>query len=186
MSHQPFKKRIFTSRSLLGSGFHLLKYLPTLIRAYFFNGFDTRFAERLLLVVSGVNGCAYCSWFHSLIAARRGLSNVEIGKLLNQLIPGDIPVYEQPALEFAIHFAESDGKPDAIEIRDLYRQFPVSDVRAILALCHAIHFGNLCGNTYDAFLYRLKGKPAENSHVLLEFSVFLISAPFLLPLMGRI
>ena len=186
MQSTAFKKRIFTTWSLLRSGLHVLLFIPVLVRAYFFNGLNKKFAERLLLVVSGVNDCVYCSWFHSYVASKRGIDTEQIGQLLNQLVPGEVPCYEHPALVFVIHFAESDGRPDALEITDLYRQFSAQDVTAIVALCTAIHFGNLCGNTYDAFLFRLKGHPAENSHVLLELIIFLISAPFLLPLMKRV
>ena len=185
MQNFTFKKRIFTTWSFLRSGFKVIFLIPALIRAYFFNGLNKQFAERLLLVVSGVNACVYCSWFHSFVASKRGIDAEQIGELLNQLISGDIPVSEQPALAFAIHFAESNGRPDANEVTELSRQFSTKDVSAIVALCTAIHFGNLCGNTYDAFLFRLKGYPAKNSSVLLELLVFMLSAPFLLPLMRR-
>ena len=173
-------------RSLLRSGFLLLRHLPALVRAYLFKGLDQRFSERLLLVVSGVNGCVYCCWFHSHVAVKRGIQTDEISQLLTQVIPGDIPVSEHPALIFAMQVAESDGRMDTAALLSLRSQYSAAEVKGIVALITAIHFGNLCGNTYDAFLQRLKGHPVTGSHVLLEMFVFLISAPFLLPLTGRV
>jgi len=46
-----------------------------------------------------------------------------------------------------------------------------------------IFFGNLSGNTFDAFLSRLKGKKAINSNVIFEALFFIINAPFMLPLL---
>ena len=186
MTEDSFNKRIFTAHSFFRSGFRVFISIPGIIHAYFFNGLDKRFSERLLLAVSGVNGCVYCSWFHSYMATRRGVSQVEIDQLLSQLIPGDIPELEHQALLFAIHYAERDGQLDAGSLESLHGYFKPAEVRQIIALISAIHFGNLCGNTFDAFLLRLKGKPVVKSGALLEFFVFLISAPFLLPLLGRV
>ncbi len=46
-----------------------------------------------------------------------------------------------------------------------------------------ITFGNLSGNTFDAFLSRFKGIKAEGSNPFFEFVFFLFGAPFLLPLL---
>ncbi len=45
-----------------------------------------------------------------------------------------------------------------------------------------IYLGNLCGNTFKAFLSRLKRAKAENSSWLSELIIFL----FVLPLFGPI
>jgi len=45
-----------------------------------------------------------------------------------------------------------------------------------------IFFGNLIGNTFDAFLSRLKGNKAQNSNAVFEFFFFMANAPFMLPL----
>lgn len=186
MKPDSFNKRTFTTLSFFRMGFRVINSIPVLIHAYFLNGLDKCFAERLLLVVSGVNGCVYCSWFHSYLATRRGIVQAEIDQLLSQLIPGEIPYSEQQALLFAIHYAECDGHFDATTLESLHGCFYTAEVRQIVALIRAIHFGNLCGNTFDAFLLRLKSKPVGNSGALIEFFVFLISAPFLLPLLGRV
>jgi len=44
-----------------------------------------------------------------------------------------------------------------------------------------IFFGNLLGNTFDAFLSRVRGVPAENSSLLFEVIFFFFTAPLMYP-----
>ena len=53
----------------------------------------------------------------------------------------------------------------------------------IILMIRMIWFGNLSGNTFDAFLSRLKGRKASHSSLLFELVFFIVSAPFLLPLL---
>ena len=46
-----------------------------------------------------------------------------------------------------------------------------------------IQFGNLVGNTFDAFLSRLRGRGDAEGSLLTELIVFLLFAPLLLPLL---
>ncbi len=46
-----------------------------------------------------------------------------------------------------------------------------------------IYYGNLSGNTFDAFISRLKGKKAPNSNALFEAIFFILSVPVLLPIL---
>ena len=53
----------------------------------------------------------------------------------------------------------------------------------IIIFIRMIFFGNLQGNTFDAFLSRLKGNKAKNSNVIFETIFFIINAPLLLPIL---
>lgn len=181
-----FRKRTFTATTLLRAGGQLCRHLPGLIWAYLFRGVTAAFSERLLLVVSGVNGCSYCSWFHSRMAIRNGVEPEEVTQLLQQLIPKGAVAGEAPALLFAIHYAESNGRPDPEQLGELRDHYTPRQLRGILGLCSAIHFGNLSGNTFDAFLHRLKGQPVTGGNIAIELLLFLCCAPFLLPLLGRV
>jgi hypothetical protein len=54
--------------------------------------------------------------------------------------------------------------------------------RSILLRLRLIYFGNLCGNTFEAFLSRLKGDKLENSSWLTELVVFSVLSPLLGPI----
>lgn len=182
----PLSKRSFNFTSLFKSSSKVFKFLPWIIWAYVFRGFSAAFSERILLVISGVNACSYCSWFHGHIALRSGVTSTEVKQLLNQLIPQGVNEKEITALLFALHYAQSGGQPLEAEIQWLRDDYSATEVKGIQGLCAAIQFGNLCGNTFDAFISRLKGKPARGSVLWVELPVFLLCAPFLLPLISRV
>ena len=61
---------------------------------------DKDFFERIMLAVTQVNGCPYCSYFHAQMALRSGMSNEEIKKLLQGEFV-DAPEEQLVALMFA-------------------------------------------------------------------------------------
>ena len=130
------------------------------------------FAEKIMLTVTRVNGCRYCSYGHSRAALAVGVSEAELQKLLKGEI-GDFPEQEAVALTFAQHFAETCCQPDPAawqRVVDYYGSEAARDIRAYLRM---ITFGNLFGNTFDALLSRLVGKPAPGSRLLDELGVIL-------------
>ena len=75
-----------------------------------------------MLAVTEVNGCRYCSYFHTQVSLKAGLKNEEIKRALDGDFK-DAPQEELAALYFAQHYAESAGKPnlDAVQcMKDAY------------------------------------------------------------------
>ena len=71
---------------------------------------SSQFIKRLQLAVTEVNGCAICSYQHTKMALKQGMSNEEISSFLN----GDntfIKPEEAKAIIFAQHFADATGTP---------------------------------------------------------------------------
>jgi len=62
------------------------------------------FAERIMLAVSAVNGCRYCSYGHVRSALKYGVSSEEVDLLLRGEV-GHVASDEVPALLFAQHYA---------------------------------------------------------------------------------
>jgi AhpD family alkylhydroperoxidase len=113
------------------------------------------FRERLMLAVTAVNNCRYCSYFHAGQALKVGLASEEMRALLCGDIPGSIPSEERVALLYAQHWAEQDGNPDS-QIRQHLNDAYGSEVAAqIDTVLQMIRLGNLSGNTFDYLLYRL-------------------------------
>lgn len=180
-----FSKRSFSAGGLWRAGIGMLRYLHWAAWAYLLRGLQRSLAEKILLMVSGINDCRYCRWLHSHLALRGGVAQDEIDGLLNQWVPGDLDAGERAALRFAMHYAESGGFPPASELEHLGDFFTPGQVKAIRGLCAAIYFGNLCGNTHDAFLHRLRGRPVEGGSVVVETLVFLLCFPLLAPLLRK-
>jgi AhpD family alkylhydroperoxidase len=112
------------------------------------------FQERLMLAVISVEGCRYCSYFHTRIALKGGMSREEIGMLLSGDFD-DCPEDEAMAVFYAQHWAESGAHPDPEATDKLLEIYSPEKVEAIHLMLRMIRTGNLMGNTWDYFLYRI-------------------------------
>jgi AhpD family alkylhydroperoxidase len=113
------------------------------------------FRERLMLTVTQVNGCRYCSYFHAREALKAGISEQELKSLLGDNISEGCPSREYPALLFAQHWAETDAHPDPEATQKLVDIYGEEVVEAINIILTMIRMGNLLGNLWDYCLYRL-------------------------------
>lgn len=143
---------------------------------------DKSFVEKIMTVVTAVNGCPYCAWFHARQAAASGISTEEVQNMLNLQFQADAAEDEIPALLYAQNYAETDRNPDPEITAMLMEHYGSEKARQIQVVIRMIFFGNLSGNTFDAFLSRLKGVRAPDSSPVFEFFFFLFTAPAMLPL----
>ncbi len=110
------------------------------------------FRERLMLAVTAVNGCRYCSYFHAKQALQSGIESDEIKRLLSGDIAG-CPDEEVIAVIYAQHWAESNAHPDHEAVLRLQQTYGAEKAGAINVLLRMIRLGNLLGNTWDFLLY---------------------------------
>ena len=115
---------------------------------------DAAFRERLMLAVTAVNGCRYCSYMHAKQALTEGIDANEVGALLDGVV-ADSPSEEVPALLYAQHWAETRGSIDPAARRHVVARYGEEAVQAIELALRTIQMGNLTGNTLDYALYRL-------------------------------
>ncbi|MHA1305407.1 MAG: carboxymuconolactone decarboxylase family protein [Candidatus Heimdallarchaeaceae archaeon] len=138
------------------------------------------FRERIMLVVTSVNGCRYCAWGHIDWAKESGCTDEEIEELMKFNF-NICSKEESVALMFAQHYAETGGKPQDESLQRLKDFYGEEEAENILMIIRIITMGNLLGNTFDAFISRLKGKPPEEGSFFFEFFVFIFGFPFLIP-----
>jgi len=112
------------------------------------------FRERLMLAVTAVERCRYCSYFHSKLALKGGIPQEEIGKLLSGDVQ-DCPKEEVIAILYAQHWAESNAQPDPEAVQKLQEIYGSEKAEAIHLMLHMIRLGNLLGNTWDYLLFRV-------------------------------
>jgi len=112
------------------------------------------FRERLMLAVTAVNGCRYCSYFHTRQALKSGVSAEEIGSLLSNDV-ANCPRDEAVAVIYAQHWAESDAHPDSEAVRRLEQTYGREKTEAIHLILRMIRMGNLLGNSWDYLIYRI-------------------------------
>ena len=112
------------------------------------------FRERIMLAVTEVNGCRYCQYAHAKMALKSGLTKDEIESMADGVFH-HCPPEEVPALLYAQHWAEMNGKPDRQarqKVIDTYGEQAVSGMELAMRM---IRMGNLMGNTWDYILFKI-------------------------------
>lgn len=149
-----FRRRIYHSLGEMLADFRTaMSQREALRSAMRGEGLDPALRERLMLVVTGVNGCRYCSYVHAREALAEGISQDEIQALGESMFEGS-PPREVPALLYAQHWAETDGRPDPAVREQIRQQYGIEVLERIEAVLLVIRVGNLMGNTMDYILYR--------------------------------
>ena len=149
-----FRRRIYRSPRELMRDARAIMADRQLLRTTMRGGLDPAFRERLMLVVTGVNGCRYCSYAHARQALTAGLSEEEIERLGRRTFEAS-PPDELPALFYAQHWAETDGQPDREARVSVERTYGEERLARIEIVLRMIRVGNLLGNTLDYVLHRL-------------------------------
>ncbi|MCC6612501.1 MAG: carboxymuconolactone decarboxylase family protein [Anaerolineae bacterium] len=172
MMQNTFSRRIFTIGSFSAAIDDLFDHLIGRRSASRPQRISKAFAERIMLAVTQVNGCRYCDFGHARMALHVGVTQAEIDALRQ----GDLkalPQEEAVAILFAQYYAESQGKPDRSAYQQLVETYGADRAHDIMAHIRMITIGNLYGNTFDALLSRLRGRPAPGSSLLQELGVLL-------------
>ena len=112
------------------------------------------FRERIMLAVTGVNRCRYCSYFHTGEALKSGLSQSEIGNLLSGNV-ANCPPEEASAVIYAQHWAESNARPEPAAFQKLQELYGREKADVIDLILRMIRIGNLLGNSWDYLLFRV-------------------------------
>jgi len=174
-----FSKRTFSLPLLAGSLGSAASHLPTLAGALLRPATSAALREKVMLGVTAVNDCRYCSYVHTGLALDNGVDLDELQALLDHGTFGRVDDRDAVAILFAKHFADSVRQPSAAARRALADTFSRAQQREIMAYIHAIYFANLAGNSADAWLARLQGRRVTDGHPLAEAVAALLAAPVL-------
>ena len=167
-----FKKRTYTFRTFFIDIVRIMRRRGHIQEAHRSQRVSKQFAEHIMLVVTGINGCIYCEWGHTQFALDAGSTRKEINALLRQEY-GEFPPEEVVALVFAQHYAETAGHPSKTAINKLIQVYGLEKSQDIISFCQMITIGNLLGNSISAFFSRLQGIPPKNGSFFFEFFIFL-------------
>lgn len=150
-----FERRIYHSLGELLADFRLIVSRRREIRSLMQGEIITpAFRERLMLVVTAVHRCRYCSYAHAREALSNGIPQEEIEALAQGLFEGS-PSEEVPALLYAQHWAEANGEPEAPVREQVVAQYGERVVEMMELALRMIRAGNLSGNTFDYLLHRI-------------------------------
>jgi AhpD family alkylhydroperoxidase len=144
-----FRKKTFTLQSLVAGTARFAQNLPRLIRAKRADRVSEPFAEKIMLAVTAVNECRYCTRYHTDLAQETGVDRETITSILENDVDSAVDDDERPALLFAQRYAETNENPGREAVAELQRTYGEDMAGDIQAFIRAIYFGNLLGNTYD-------------------------------------
>ncbi len=170
MTASVFHKRFFTLTTFAAGVRDLFAHLDDLHCAMAQHHVSRPLAEKLMMAVTRVNGCRYCSYAHTRLALQAGVSESE----LHDLLAGEfdhLPPNERMALLFAQHYAEQGDRFDVATWQKLEEAYGPAAARDMLVHIRLITFANLYGNTFDALLERLSLRPVAGSRFLDEIVV---------------
>ena len=170
--------RMYTAGKVFGFLRDMIDHLPDLITAQKSGRISKAFSERIMLAVTEVNGCRYCSYAHTRMALEAGMTDGEIKAMLAG-IHDDVPEEESAAVCFAHHYAESAAQPDHAAVADLVDRYGKGAASDILAYIRMITVGNTLGSALDALLSRMRGNAFSNSFWWNEV-VIVFGFPFVL------
>lgn len=170
MTAAAFSRRTLTARAFGAMLGDVIRHRDDLRAAARGGRVSHAFAEKIMLAVTRVNGCRWCHYGHTRAALAAGVSPEEIQQIMAQEL-GAFPEEEAVALAFAQHYAEQREAPDPAAWARLVDTYGPEKARDILAYLRMITLGNLLGNTFDALLARLQGRPSPASTLGDELAV---------------
>jgi AhpD family alkylhydroperoxidase len=173
-----FSKRTFDLLLLVRSLVSAIVHLPVFIAALLFPSTSRALREKVMLAVTAVNDCRYCSYVHTGLALANGVDLDELRQLLDRATFGEVDERDAVAALFAQHFAETVRHPSPSARAALARQFNAYQRLEIMAYIHAIYLANLFGNSFDAWVERLSGRPVADGHPFAEAIPAILMAPF--------
>ncbi len=133
------------------------------------------------MVVTAINGRTYFTWFHAQNAVTSGMSEVEIRDMFDLQFEASASEHQLPGLLYTQQYAETDRNPNPEMTARLNAFYGEDTARDIMLMIRVIFFGNLLGNTFDAFPARLKGQKVEGSSALSELLFYLATFWLMLP-----
>ena len=77
-----FKQRIYSVSAFYDLLADAMAHLGDIRRAHSGKRVSKAFSERIMLAVTVVNGCRYCSYYHTSVALKAGMSEGEIRDML--------------------------------------------------------------------------------------------------------
>lgn len=171
--------------------FGFLEQLPIIVRAarsFLYlrlfkkqNGMNFKFKERIMLAVTEVNGCTMCSFVHTKLALKAGLSQQDIQELLAGELVG-VPPAESLGVLFAKDYAFNQETIDRSFYDKLVSTYGARKARAILGVVEMITMTNGMGLALGYLKRTLTFKHVKGSNVLNEIFVPL-STMVLFPLL---
>jgi AhpD family alkylhydroperoxidase len=186
-----FVKRIYNCPDFKRDFKYAMRNFPRFMKIVLFNREIRRLVKKILLIVSAVNNCVYCKWFHTKMALITGIAPDEVRRLLMSQIDGAIDNNELPALLYARHYAETHARPDPEMTKAAAAFYGEQLMGDLTIVIKNVTFANLGGNTFDAIMSAPTGiainalrggNKTDGLSIWCILLVLVLGAPILLPI----
>jgi len=167
-----FESRIYDVKTFYGFLEDLIFHWSDLKEAERHERTSKEFRERIMLSVSKVNGCRFCSYVHTKSALKAGMKESEIQNLLRGE-NDDIPSEEGVAILFAQHYAETKGHYDPEAWQRLLETYGEDASRDIMAFIRVMMVSNHHAIAFEGLYKRIKMKPDPGSSIGREMGIAL-------------
>jgi AhpD family alkylhydroperoxidase len=170
-----FRKRTITAWGFARAIASIAAHAPTVHRVWVKRELDPGFREELMLAVSRLNDCRYCSWAHHEWASIDGISEEELAHI-EQMAPAQFDRRKWLALAFVRELVEARFGPVSADLmRKIEAHYTAREIQNIIVVAKVMDASNLGANTFDALRSRLQGTPAQGSRI---FDEVLLTAAF--------
>ena len=140
-------KRTLTPANVLSVVGNFVAASPVLLRALIRPKTSAALREKIMLGVTSINDCGYCSWGHTHWALAHGVTLEEVNQILGlqtESMAAKSPA-DAAAILFAQHYAEHRDQFDPEAIENLRKYHDDAQVAEILAYVRTITLGSLPG-----------------------------------------
>ncbi|MCK5298386.1 MAG: carboxymuconolactone decarboxylase family protein [Candidatus Heimdallarchaeota archaeon] len=172
-----FQKRRYTFHSLFKDIKQFIANFSQIKETVSSNRISRDFSERIMLSVTSVNRCMYCTYGHTGSALKSGALELEIVSILDNSLES-IKEEELVALSFAKHYARSNNNPSKEEKEKLVKQYGLQKAKDIIVFIQIITLGNLMGNAVEAYEARKMGIAVKDGSALFDLFAFVLAGSF--------
>ncbi len=157
-----YKKKIYSYTQFFRAMVCLFNTLPYLSNAKRKKLLNKQFIERIMLAVTEVNGCSLCSYQHTKIALKSGLTTKEIQALLDGDTQG-LHQNEVIGVLFGKHVADQNGLFDQDYLTRVIKEYGQEKAYGVLGAIRIIMFTNIMGIAIGIIVDTFKGESRKIS-----------------------
>ena len=183
-----FRKRTITTREVVGNAVSLVPAIGTIYKVWLKHDIDPGFREELMLAVSELNHCRYCTWAHHEWAHMVGVSDDELAHV-EQMDPTGFDRRKWLAISYVRALVSANfGPVDKALVREMKAKYTPVEIEEIEVVARIMDIGNRGANTWDAFVSRLRGGPVAETTIFDELVMsggFLITVPIVVLFLSR-
>jgi AhpD family alkylhydroperoxidase len=183
-----FRKKTMTATEFVRGAASLVPDAPTIYKVWGKHELDAGFREELMLAVSKLNDCKYCSWGHYEWAHIAGVSEEELAQI-EQLDPASFDRKKWLAISYVRALVTAGfGAVSADLVNEMRANYTDTEIKEIELVAKVMDIANRGANTWDSMLSRLRGRPAADSRLIDEAvlsAAFLATAPVVVAILAR-